>query len=128
VNRLAQVENVRVIEPGVVREELLRRRSSCRAGSRYPRPTSSSRRWRPTCSSPGSWPSMTIPRATSGHEGRVLRSGVRHEEPPRGVVVAQLQRGDDGVFFFDVGEVKLAAEMASRMAWAVIEQMIAGKG
>jgi hypothetical protein len=37
-------------------------------------------------------------------------------------------RGDDGVFFFDAGEVRTASAMVSQMIRSVVEWMIAGRG
>jgi len=129
VNRLAQVENVRVIEPGVVREELLRRRVIMQGGLSVPQTDLLFAMLEADLLVTGVVAEYDDSEGDVGGT-KVAFSVLAFDMKSRRVVWSSrsYNRGDDGVFFFDVGEVKLAAEMASRMAWAVIEQMIAGKG
>lgn len=128
VSRLAQVENVRVIEPGVMREVLLQQRVIMQEGVSGPQAdllfsmldvdfliTGSVAEYQDAVLPGGSKVGFSV-LAFDGKSRQVVWSS-RSDN-----------RGNDGVFFFNLGEVETAAEMASRMVWSVVERMIAGKG
>ena len=128
VSRLAQVENVRVIEPGVVREVLLQQRVIMQEGVSGPQAdllfsmldvdlllSGSVSEYQDAELPGGSSVGFSV-LAFDGKSRKVVWSSRSHN------------RGNDGVFFFNLGEVETAAAMASQMVWSVVERMIAGNG
>jgi len=128
VNRLAEVEQVRVIEPGVLREEMLRRRIIMEDGISGPQADLL-------------FSMLEADMVVGGNVSEYQDSLGWAEETKVGFSVLMFERkgprvvwssrsynrGNDGVFFFDVGEVKTAAAMASEMVWIVVGMMF-GKG
>jgi TolB-like protein len=129
VDRLAQVWNVRVIEPGVIREEMLRLRIIMQGGLSDPQAGLLFSRLESDFLLSGLVAEYQDYEGGTGGQAKVTFSVQVFDMKSRRVVWSSrsYNRGDDGVFFFDVGEVKTAAAIASEMAWAVIERMISEK-
>lgn len=128
VNRLAQVENVRVIEPGVMREVLLQQRVIMQEGVSGPQADLLFSMLDVDFLITGSVAEYQDAELPGG--SNVGFSVLAFDGKSRQVVWSSRSdnRGNDGVFFFNLGEVETAAEMASRMVWSVVERMIAGNG
>lgn len=125
VNRLAETENIRVIEPGVVREELLRLRVIMEEGLSGPQGDLLFSMLGADLIFSGNVAEYQDYEGPNG-EAKVGFSVFALENTSRRVVWSSrsYNRGDDGVFFFDIGEVKSAAVMASEMVRAVVERLI----
>ena len=128
VSRLAEVGNVRVIEPGVVREELLRHRIIMQDGLSAPQGDLLFSMIEADLILAGNVSAYQDYEGGTG-EAIVGFSVLAFDRKSQRMVWSSrsYNRGDDGVFFFGWGEVKTAGAMASQMAWAVIERII-GKG
>jgi hypothetical protein len=128
VNRLAGIENVRVMEPGVVREEMLRRRIIMEDGISGPQADLLFSMLEADMAIIGNV-SEYQDSLGSAEETKVGFSVLMFDKKGPRVVWSSrsYNRGNDGVYFFDVGEVKTAAAMASEMVWAVVGIMF-GQG
>ena len=129
VDRLAQAVNVRVIEPGVVREEMLRLRIIMQDGLSDPQAGLLFSVLESDLLLSGLVAEYQDFEGGTGGQAKVAFSVQTFDMKSRRVVWSSrsYNRGDDGVFFFDVGEVKTAAAIASEMALAVVEGMISEK-
>jgi hypothetical protein len=129
VDRLAQAVNVRVVEPGVVREEMLRLRIIMQDGLSDPQAGLLFSVLESDLLLSGLVAEYQDFEGGTGGQARVAFSVQVFDMKSRRVVWSSrsYNRGDDGVFFFGVGEVKTAAAMTSEMAWAVVERMISEK-
>jgi hypothetical protein len=129
VDRLAQVENVRVIEPGVVREVLLQQRVIMQGGVSVPQAALLFSMLEADLLLAGN---VAEYQDSGGGGGgtKVDFSVVAFDAKSRLVVWSSWSdnRGDDGVFFFDAGEVRTASVMVSQMIRSVVERLFAGKG
>jgi hypothetical protein len=118
-----------VIEPGVIREEMLRLRIIMQGGLSDPQAGLLFSRLESDFLLSGLVAEYQDYEGGTGGQAKVTFSVQVFDMKSRRVVWSSrsYNRGDDGVFFFDVGEVKTAAAIASEMAWAVIERMISEK-
>jgi len=128
VSRLAQVENVRVIDPGVVREVLLQQRVIMQQGVSGPQAALLFSMLDADFLLTGIVTEYQDAELPGG--SKVEFSVLAFDGKSRQVVWSSRSdnRGDDGVFFFNLGEVETAADLASQMVWSVVERMIAAKG
>jgi TolB-like protein len=122
VSRLANIEHVRVIEPGVVREEMLRRRIIQEDGLSGPQAALLFSMMEADMFVTGNVSAYQ----DAGGEPDVGFSVLGFEKKNQRVVWSSRSdnRGNDHVLFFDWGEVKTAAVVASEMVREVVERIV----
>jgi hypothetical protein len=125
IGNLMRFENFEIVEPGIVRQELLRFRIIMTDGVSLPETDTILNAVNADLVLNGE---VLDYRDYRGPEGvaKVDFSVLFIERRTRQVVYSSYSQnqGDDGVFFFDWGRVNTAHAMASHMAWAVGERML----
>jgi len=125
IRNLMRFENFEIVEPGIVRQELLRFRIIMTDGVSLPETDTILNAVNADLVLNGEVLDYRDYRGPDG-VAKVDFSVLFIERRTRQVVYSSYSQnqGDDGVFFFDWGRVNTAHAMASHMAWAVGEKML----